>query len=106
MFEGPESIPGQVVIQDMVDLLKTVCKSQPRKLSQVTNEKPISKASGIDGEQLPKSIMDDLNKKPLSRKFRTTLRRNYGMEAESPGGGGGETKAGAVGCRNGAGPAR
>ncbi|KAF6088439.1 hypothetical protein HJG60_008265 [Phyllostomus discolor] len=48
--------------QDLVDLAKTVCKSQPPKCSQATDEKPISKALGTDGEQLQKNKPDDLNK--------------------------------------------
>ncbi|CAK6447019.1 unnamed protein product [Pipistrellus nathusii] len=48
--------------QNVADTLKMACRSQPPKLSQVTGEKPISKASGVDEEQLQKNIMDDLNK--------------------------------------------
>nr|KAF6469746.1 hypothetical protein HJG59_011122 [Molossus molossus] len=53
---------SKLSLQDMVNLLKMARKSQPPKLSQVTDEKPISKASGIDEEQLQKNTMDNLNK--------------------------------------------
>ena len=49
-------------LQDLVGLAKTVRESQPPKCSQVTDEKPISKALGIDGEQLQENKPDDLNK--------------------------------------------
>lgn len=42
--------------------MKTACQSQHPKFFQVIDEKPISKASGIDRKQLQKNIMDDLNK--------------------------------------------
>ncbi|KAF6088442.1 hypothetical protein HJG60_008267 [Phyllostomus discolor] len=48
--------------QHLVDLAKMVCKNQPPKCSQATDEKPISKALGTDGEQLQKNKPDDLNK--------------------------------------------
>lgn len=68
-LRAPNQYLARLSLQEMIDLLKTVGRSQPPKLSQVTNEKPISKASGVDGEQLQKGIMDDLNKNTLSSKF-------------------------------------
>nr|KAF6374246.1 hypothetical protein mPipKuh1_009470 [Pipistrellus kuhlii] len=48
--------------QDTVYRQKTARNSQPPELSQGTDEKPISEASGMDGEPLPKNRMDGLNK--------------------------------------------
>lgn len=53
---------SRLSLQDTVDLKKMASKRQLPKVSQVTDEKLISKALGIDREQLQKSIMDGLNK--------------------------------------------
>lgn len=47
-----------------MNFLKKAEKSQPLRLFQATDEKPIFEALGKDGEQLQKEIMDDLNENP------------------------------------------
>lgn len=58
-------------LEDTVNFLKKAEKSQPLKLSQATDEKPIFKASEKDGEQLWEEIMYDLNENTYFPKSRT-----------------------------------
>ena len=48
-------------LQDLADLVRMVHRIQPPKRSHVTNEKPVNKAPGTDGEQLQENMPCDLN---------------------------------------------
>ena len=55
-------LSGMLSLQDLADLVRTVHRIQPPRRSHVTNEKPVNKASGTDGERLQENMPCDLNR--------------------------------------------